>query len=84
MHDATGPEEQKELEADLERAERDLSEYRQALHRRIATASEELIARYRDHPLDCLSALPRAEQCYRMRQCGAVADGDHYPSDIGA
>ena len=56
MHDANGPEEQKQLETDLESAERDLSEYRQALHRRIATASEELIARYREHPLDCLSA----------------------------
>jgi hypothetical protein len=58
VHDATGPEEQKQLEIDLEDAERNLSEYRQALHRRISTASEELIARYRDHPLDCLSALP--------------------------
>ena len=58
VHDATGPEEQKQLEIDLAKAERDLSEYRQALHKRIAIASEELIARYRDHPLDCLTALP--------------------------
>ncbi len=58
VHDATGPEEKKQLEIDLAKAEHDLSEYRQALHRRIAIASEELIARYRDHPLDCLTALP--------------------------
>jgi hypothetical protein len=58
LHDATTPDQRDKLEHDLEHAERELSEYRHALHRRIATASEELIARYRDHPLDCLSALP--------------------------
>ncbi len=58
VHDANSPEDQQQLETDLENAERELSEYRQALHRRIAVASEELIARYREHPLDCLSALP--------------------------
>jgi anti-sigma-K factor RsiG len=58
VHDATTPVERTELERDLERAEHDLSEYRNALHKRMATASEELIARYRDHPLDCLTALP--------------------------
>lgn len=58
LHDATTPEQRAKLEHDLEHAERELSDYRNALHRRIATASEELIARYRDHPLDCLTALP--------------------------
>lgn len=46
------------LEADLSRAERELSDYRAALHRRIADATGELIARYRDSPALCLSALP--------------------------
>ena len=58
VHDASGPQEQKQLEIDLATAEHDLSEYRQALHKRIAVANEELIARYRDRPLDCLTALP--------------------------
>ena len=58
LHDAQTPEEHKKLEDDLEAAERELSEYRRALHKRIETASEELIARYRDRPLDCLTALP--------------------------
>jgi hypothetical protein len=58
VHDATGEEEQRQLEEDLTKAEKALSEYRHALHKRIETASEELIARYRDQPLDCLSALP--------------------------
>jgi len=46
------------LEAELSRAERELSEYRAALHRRIADATGELIARYREQPSLCLSALP--------------------------
>jgi hypothetical protein len=58
VHDAESPDDQRRLEADLEKAEHDLSAYRQALHKRIEVASEELIARYREHPLDCLSALP--------------------------
>lgn len=49
---------QDELDHDLARAERELSEYRQALHRRIADATTELIARYREQPTLCLSALP--------------------------
>lgn len=47
-----------ELDHDLAVAERQLSEYRQALHRRIADATAELIARYREHPELCLTALP--------------------------
>ncbi|HWH29903.1 MAG TPA: hypothetical protein VNU26_13240 [Mycobacteriales bacterium] len=48
----------RELEADLARAERELSDYRAALHRRIAAATGELIARYREQPSLCLSVLP--------------------------
>ncbi len=47
-----------ELDHDLAAAERQLSEYRAALHRRIADATGELIARYREQPSLCLSALP--------------------------
>jgi hypothetical protein len=47
-----------ELDHDLSVAERQLSDYRQALHRRISDATNELIARYREHPGLCLVALP--------------------------
>jgi hypothetical protein len=47
-----------ELDHDLAVAERQLSDYRQALHRRIADATGELIARYREQPALCLTALP--------------------------
>ena len=43
---------------DLRDAETALSEYRAALHLRIAEATGELIARYRAEPDLCLSALP--------------------------
>jgi hypothetical protein len=46
------------LEADLAQAERQLSDYRAALHRRIGDATGELIARYREQPSLCLRALP--------------------------
>jgi hypothetical protein len=46
------------LEHDLREAERSLSDYRKALHGRIADATAELIARYREQPSLCLSALP--------------------------
>lgn len=46
------------LIADLEKAEKQLSAYRSALHRRLSAATSELIARYRDEPALCLSALP--------------------------
>ena len=49
---------QAELDHDLAVAERQLSEYRAALHRRIADATGELIARYREQPALCLTALP--------------------------
>lgn len=45
-------------EADLAEAERQLSSYRTALHARQADATGELIARYREAPTLCLSALP--------------------------
>jgi hypothetical protein len=54
-HDAQG---QVELDHDLASAERQLSDYRAALHRRIADATGELIARYREQPALCLTALP--------------------------
>jgi hypothetical protein len=44
--------------ADLRLAEAQLSAYRSALHRRIGEATGELIARYREQPDLCLSALP--------------------------
>jgi len=47
-----------QLEAALAAAERQLSDYRSALHLRIADATGELIARYREAPSLCLSALP--------------------------
>jgi hypothetical protein len=50
---------QKDLDHDLSVAERQLSQYRAALHRRIADATGELIARYREHPELCLTALPQ-------------------------
>lgn len=43
---------------DLAQAETQLSAYRTALHRRLASATDELIARYRDDPALCLSVLP--------------------------
>ena len=46
------------LEADLSVAEEQLSAYRNALHGRLARATDELIARYREQPLLCLVALP--------------------------
>jgi hypothetical protein len=47
-----------ELAHDLAVAEAELSAYRLALHRRLAAATGELIARYREEPALCLSALP--------------------------
>ena len=46
------------LRSDLQLAEAQLSAYRSALHRRIGEATGELIARYRESPELCLSALP--------------------------
>jgi hypothetical protein len=43
---------------DLTKAESQLSAYRAALHRRLASATAELIARYRESPDLCLTALP--------------------------
>jgi hypothetical protein len=47
-----------QLAADLAAAEEQLSEYRTALHRRLESATGELIARYHEEPSLCLSALP--------------------------
>ena len=49
---------QAQLESDLRDAEAELSAYRAALHGRIGEATGELIARYREQPDLCLSALP--------------------------
>lgn len=46
------------LASDLSKAEAQLSAYRTALHKRLAAATGELIARYREEPTLCLSALP--------------------------
>jgi len=46
------------LAHDLVKAEAQLSAYRSALHQRLSGATGELIARYREEPLQCLSALP--------------------------
>ena len=46
------------LATDLDCAERELSEYRTALHSRIQAATNELIARYRETPQLALTALP--------------------------
>ncbi|MEZ5118038.1 MAG: hypothetical protein R2737_17380 [Candidatus Nanopelagicales bacterium] len=46
------------LVADLERAERELSQYRSELFQRIEGVTSELIARYRQDPLLALTALP--------------------------
>ena len=46
------------FEDDLRVAEQELSAYRSALHDRIGQATGELIARYRESPELCLSALP--------------------------
>jgi hypothetical protein len=46
------------LLSDLSGAETQLSAYRGALHRRLANATAELIARYREHPDLCLAVLP--------------------------
>jgi hypothetical protein len=49
------------LAHDLMRAEAQLSAYRTALHKRLAAATGELIARYREQPNLCLSALPQRD-----------------------
>ena len=48
----------RDLAHDLSKAEAQLSAYRTALHKRLAAATGELIARYREQPALCLSALP--------------------------
>lgn len=46
------------LVARLAAAERELSDYRTALHTRLDRATGDLIARYNEDPLSCLAALP--------------------------
>src|SRR3954466_3364510 len=54
-----------DLARDLAKAEAQLSAYRTALHKRLASATGELIARYREQPTLCLSALPAQRQVAR-------------------
>lgn len=54
------PEYNAELVEQLARAEGQLSAYRSALHIRIQASTNELIARYRVDPAQCLSVLPLA------------------------
>ena len=44
--------------ARLTRAERQLTDYRRALHERLDEATAELIARYREYPLAALALIP--------------------------
>jgi hypothetical protein len=55
------------FEEDLRLAERQLSAYRAALHERIGQATGELIARYRESPDLCLTALPLGPDATRPR-----------------
>lgn len=50
------------LVEELSTAESQLSAYRTALHTRIQASTNELIARYREDPAQCLSVLPLAPQ----------------------
>jgi len=59
-------EETRALARDLAKAEAQLSAYRTALHKRLASATGELIARYREQPTLCLSALPMQRQVARV------------------
>jgi len=56
--DPNDEESQAAMRRDLAFAELQLSAYRAALHRRLSRATGELIARYREEPTLCLSALP--------------------------
>jgi hypothetical protein len=58
LADPADPQEVNVQVHELSRVEHQLSAYRAALHRRIAAATAELIARYRAEPTLCLSVLP--------------------------
>jgi hypothetical protein len=49
------------LDRELTEAEAELSGYRTALHDKLAAATEELVARYREDPTACLTALPSTD-----------------------
>jgi hypothetical protein len=53
------------LARELSKAEAQLSAYRTALHKRLAAATGELIARYREQPTLCLTALPTQQPLAR-------------------
>lgn len=58
LWDSTADGSDERIVARLAAAERELSSYRHSLHLRLDTATAELIARYRENPALCLSALP--------------------------
>jgi hypothetical protein len=64
--DPRNPDSNAELIHELSKAETQLSAYRTALHRQLAAATAELIARYREQPDLCLSALPAARSAGRV------------------
>ncbi|HWC36143.1 MAG TPA: hypothetical protein VG650_15140 [Mycobacteriales bacterium] len=55
-----------QLIQELSKAETELSAYRTAVHRQLAAATSELIARYREQPDLCLSALPSARNAGKI------------------
>jgi hypothetical protein len=65
------PESHAELANELVKAEAQLSAYRMALHRRLAAATGELIARYREDPRLALTALPLPREKRETRARGA-------------
>jgi hypothetical protein len=58
------------LVADLAAAEAHLSAYRAALHKRLATSTQELVARYRENPAQSLHLLPLREAQARRAATG--------------
>jgi hypothetical protein len=66
------PDHNESLAHDLSAAELQLSAYRAALHRRISSSTDELIARYREDPALCALALPADQKEAASRR--ALAD----------
>ena len=58
LWDSTADGSDERIVARVAAAERELSSYRHSLHLRLDTATAELIARYRENPALCLTALP--------------------------
>jgi hypothetical protein len=60
-----------ELEQDLVAAEQELSAYRSTLHDKLGAATGELVARYREDPTACLTALPLGIRRHESSRAGA-------------